>query len=298
MSVFRRCTDSAQVKRTCISPSFILFGRGPNSKVAVKLGPVIRATGRCASHGPETGSDPETGIWEGETRFPRAAEGLFPFTPLLLSVSNDPARPGTGASLRDLGDNVLYHSLSWVGKPARHVGAFVRNGDYSLKWIATAKCAQWHSWTLARFWGHVLWNPDWDEFISIPKAVIGMATTCEDKSRAVAKKSFGVECSDWIEAHGAQRRDIAGSERDGGKHNCDTGEGGQIVWRYTVEQTGHKVRDDERTGHTQPGASGGQTESPAQDDLEDIASLSSQREANGDLAGLFVDYVGDGSIDP
>jgi hypothetical protein len=38
--------------------------------------------------------------------------------------------------------NVLYHSLSWVGKPAEDVGAFVRNGDYSLKWIATAKCAQ------------------------------------------------------------------------------------------------------------------------------------------------------------
>jgi hypothetical protein len=32
-----------------------------------------------------------------------------------------------------------------------------------------------------------------------------------------AKKSFGAECSDWIEAHGAQRRDVAGGERDGGK---------------------------------------------------------------------------------
>jgi hypothetical protein len=35
--------------------------------------------------------------------------------------------------------------------------------------------------------GHILWNSEWEEFISIPKEVIGMATTCEDKSRAVPK---------------------------------------------------------------------------------------------------------------
>jgi hypothetical protein len=45
------------------------------------------------------------------------------------------------------------------------------------------------------------------------------------------------------------------------------------------------------------GASGGQTESPAQDHLEDSASLSSQREANGDLTSLFIDHIGDGSVD-
>jgi hypothetical protein len=42
------------------------------------------------------------------------------------------------------------------------------------------------------------------------RRVIGMATTCEEKS-------FGVECSDWIDPHGAERRDIAGGERDSGK---------------------------------------------------------------------------------
>jgi hypothetical protein len=38
-----------------------------------------------------------------------------------------------------------------------------------------------------RFWGLILWNSLWGEFINIPKEVIGMATTCEDKSRAVPK---------------------------------------------------------------------------------------------------------------
>src|SRR6266851_5736742 len=107
-----------------------------------------------------------------------------------------------------------------------------------------------------------------------------------------AKKSFGVECSDWIEAHGAQRRDITGGERDSGKYKGDASEGGQIRGRHAVEQSGHEVRDDERTGHTQPGASGGQTESPAQDHLEDGASLSSQREANGHLTSLFIHNIG------
>ena len=57
------------------------------------------------------------------------------------------------------------------------------------------------------------------------------------------------------------------------------------------------MRDYERTGHAESGASGGQTESPAQDHLEDIASLSSQREANGNLTSLLIHQVGDGSVD-
>src|SRR5271170_2382891 len=112
-----------------------------------------------------------------------------------------------------------------------------------------------------------------------------------------AKESFGVECSDWIEAHGSQRRDIAGGERDSGKYKGDASEGGQIGRRHAIEQSGHEVRDDERAGHTQPGASGGQTESPAQDHLEDIASLSSQREANGNLTSLFIHNIGNGPVD-
>jgi hypothetical protein len=110
--------------------------------------------------------------------------------------------------------------------------------------------------------------------------------------RSGALKSFGVECSDWIEAHGAQRRDITGGERNSGKYKRDAGEDGQIGRRHAVEQSGHEVRDDERTGHTEPGPSSGQTESPPQDHLEDIASLRSQREANSDLTSLFIHNVG------
>ena len=86
-----------------------------------------------------------------------------------------------------------------------------------------------------------------------------------------------MERSDWIEAHGTQCRDTAGGERDSGKYKGDTSEGGQIGRRHAIEQSGHEVRNDELTGHTQADTSGGQTESPAQDHLEDIASLSSQR---------------------
>ena len=34
------------------------------------------------------------------------------------------------------------------------------NGDYSLRWIATAKCPKWHPWTLRRFLGTNLSKPD------------------------------------------------------------------------------------------------------------------------------------------
>ena len=47
--------------------------------------------------------------------------------------------------------------------------------------------AQPQSRTLRRFWGVILWNSLSGEFTSILKEVIGMATTCKDKSRAVPK---------------------------------------------------------------------------------------------------------------
>ena len=56
----------------------------------------------------------------------------------------------------------------------------------------------------------------WGEFISILKEVIGMATRGRQVSRS-AKKLFAVKYSDWIEAHGAQCRDMAGRERDSRK---------------------------------------------------------------------------------
>jgi hypothetical protein len=49
-----------------------------------------------------------------------------------------------------------------------------------------------------------------------------------------------VEHSDWIDSHGAQRRDIADGECDGGQHDGNSGEGGKIVWRDTVEKTSHE----------------------------------------------------------
>src|ERR1700677_2545130 len=50
------------------------------------------------------------------------------------------------------------------------------------------------------FWGHILWNPDWDEFISIANGVIGMARTCEDKSGAVPRSH-----SEWSVVIGSRR---------------------------------------------------------------------------------------------
>jgi hypothetical protein len=51
----------------------------------------------------------------------------------------------------------------------------------SHDWVGTEKSDP------AAFWGLILWKSLWGQFISIPKEVIGMATTCEDKSRAVPK---------------------------------------------------------------------------------------------------------------
>jgi hypothetical protein len=87
-----------------------------------------------------------------------------------------------------------------------------------------------------------------------------------------------VEGIDWIEAHGAERRDIAGGKCDRGKNKRDASKGGQMVRRDAIEQSTHLVRDDERTGDTQPCARGGKTESSAQDHLEDSGSLSSARD--------------------
>ena len=66
------------------------------------------------------------------------------------------------------------------------------------------------------------------------------------------------ECGDWIEAHGAQRWDIAGGERDRGEYKRDASEGGRAGRRLAAKRSGHEVIDDERAGDNQPGASGGQ----------------------------------------
>ncbi len=51
------------------------------------------------------------------------------------------------------------------------------------------------------------------------------------------QKPFGVECGDWIEPHGAHRRNVAGGERDRSKYKDAVGEDGQIRRRVSVEQT-------------------------------------------------------------
>jgi hypothetical protein len=111
------------------------------------------------------------------------------------------------------------------------------------------------------------------------------------------QRSFGVECSDRIEAHGAQRRDVTGGDGDGGEHGGDAGEGGEIVGRDAVKQAGHEMRNNKRANQAHAGAGGGQSEALAQNHLEDIAPLRAQREANGDLARLLIDQEGDGSVD-
>ena len=98
-----------------------------------------------------------------------------------------------------------------------------------------------------------------------------------------------MEYGDWIEAHGAQRRDVAG----GG----DAGEGGEVVGRDTVKQAGHEMRNNKRANQAHAGAGGGQSEALASNHLEDIAPLRAQREANGDLTSLFIHHVGDDSVD-
>jgi hypothetical protein len=41
-------------------------------------------------------------------------------------------------NLSDVGECVDYHSLLGLASPRQVLGAFVRNGDYFLKWIAAA----------------------------------------------------------------------------------------------------------------------------------------------------------------
>ena len=67
-----------------------------------------------------------------------------------------------------------------------------------------------------------------------------------------------MEHGDWIEAHGAQRRDVAGGDGDGGEHGGDAGEGGEVVGRDTVKQAGHEMRNNKRADQAYAGAGAGQ----------------------------------------
>src|SRR5271165_2075560 len=108
----------------------------------------------------------------------------------------------------------------------------------------------------------------------------GTRNGSEDPPLQVRKKSFGVECSHRIEAHGAQGWDVAGGDGDGGENGGYAGEDGGIVGRDTVKQAGHEMRNNKRAKQAYAGAGGGQSEALAQNHLEDIAPLRAQREAN------------------
>src|ERR1700743_3742427 len=79
-------------------------------------------------------------------------------------------------------------------------------------------------------------------------------------SLELCQGSFGVECRDWIEAHGAQRRDVTGGKRDGGEHGGYAGEGREIVGRDTVKHASHEMRNNKRANQAYAGAGGGQSE--------------------------------------
>ena len=42
-------------------------------------------------------------------------------------------------------DNVLYRSLPGLASRQQVSGLLAGDGDHSLKWMAAAECAQWHS---------------------------------------------------------------------------------------------------------------------------------------------------------
>ena len=106
-----------------------------------------------------------------------------------------------------------------------------------------------------------------------------------------------MECSDRVEAHGAQRWHVTGGDGDGGKHGGNAGEGAEVVGRDTVKQAGHEMRNNKRANQAYAGAGSGQGEALVQNHREDIAPLRAQREANRDLARLLIDQEGDGSKD-
>ncbi len=69
-----------------------------------------------------------------------------------------------------------------------------------------------------------------------------------------------MECSDRVEAHGAQRWHVTGGDGDGGKHGGYAGEGGEVVGRDTVKQAGHEMRNNKRANQAYAGAGSGQGE--------------------------------------
>ena len=113
-----------------------------------------------------------------------------------------------------------------------------------------------------RFWGLILWNSLPGEFISIPKGALGWPHL-RRQVPSNAKKSFRVECSHRVDAHGAQRRDVTGGDGDGGEHGGYAGEGGEILGRDTVKQAGHEMRNNKRANQACAGAGGGQNEALA-----------------------------------
>ena len=94
------------------------------------------------------------------------------------------------------------------------------------------------------------------------RANIADAEDLQEKGPST-NKSFGMECSHRIDAHGAQCRDVTRGDGDGCEYGGYAGKGGGIVGRDAVKQAGHEVRNHKCANQAYAGADGGQTEALA-----------------------------------
>src|SRR5215469_6600895 len=101
-----------------------------------------------------------------------------------------------------------------------------------------------------------------------------------------------------VDAHGAARGNVRGEECDGEKQERHGGERQRVGCVDAVEHRGYKARDANRRGDADSHADEHEKNSLADDELQQIATLSAERYANAEFARATNNFIGKQSIKP
>ena len=118
----------------------------------------------------------------------------------------------------------------------------------------------------------------------------------EEEFRPICEGLAVAQRDDGVDAHSSARGNIAGNQCDERQHDGDGGKGERVGGADAEENPSHQARQTRRGGETDHYAEERQARALSQNDLEHVASLRPQRNAQTDLMRALAGDIGNHAV--
>ena len=105
------------------------------------------------------------------------------------------------------------------------------------------------------------------------------------------------EGDEGVDAHGAERGDEAGDERDGHEQEGDAGKGERVGAGYAHKLAAQEARESESAAEADEDAERGQKHSAAEDHAQHVLLACAERHADADFMRALARGVGGDAVD-